>query len=1170
MTPEALVARAREDVVGVQSDRSYRYDWAQLRSKRLLTSISPDSVAGIEYRYSVSDVVRRTTGIVQRALRLEAHEALGEETAQSLRLAAEVFEHLAELKEGPDRETSVLLAAGLFQLAGYAANSTCVARGIEPDTPPREFTVGAEAQLLDWGIHQVLQRKFVGLLHGAKDAKLRYQMDEDDFLEQLRYHDAPPEAAFALLVAQLTADALEQLSSHVLTGAAFDPFLNTSGDLREISLAIGDQASLLKTDVLTAIGRRLSRTSVWTELSDQIAHDALWRRYAMLSARGRGASALEARSGAELWESQIRALRAGLLSDSNRGLAVRMPTSAGKTRIAELAILDTLSRDPKPQAVYVAPFNALADEVESSMSAIFADLGFRVSSVLGNYYDIDDLEDSLVASSDLLIITPEKLTLLLRTRPQHFQKVGLVVLDEGHIIDSNDRGIGYEILLTRLRHHLPDDARFVFLSAVISDDNAADFAEWLCGDRGAVASSEWRPAQRFDGIFNATTNQIVYPFDRADTGGFPAPFVPRVVEPRTYREYTQKTRKPKDVQFPSNSKGEVTAELAVRFASDGPVIVFTTQPRWAESCATAILRALQLRRQTQGVDIPKPFRDVSDLPDPLNSRLVAESWLGPEANVVKALNAGVGIHHAGLPEAVRRAIENDFRAGLFPVLTATGTLAQGVNLPAKTVVIHTLHQYDAGADEGDDQRVSLVDFWNTAGRAGRAGAETQGHVVVVTMNNREASRALRYLSQQIPPVRGQLYELLQSLIEDRLTHEEFRANLDSDLLITLVEETVGTEAEAQFRSLIGDSFVSIQARRTTQTTARLVETGVETIQEIRSEVPDPSRREAFALTGLDVASCRAIEQRILQDADAIRSMLTEDLAQGQDIVLKVHRTIGGLNSLSPKDETIENLEDVIQDWLGQMPMPEIIAAYLPRRADVNRFQRDVISDYFGYRLPWGIASFIRIADDVLQLGDDISTTTQWLAPMVRYGVSTVQAAWAMTVGCPTRDLSIKIAKAFAEVNVHGTYVDFVEWFSSLTSEDFILAMGATPDEARLLVSRAAALVINGDQIAEQLRNDTSVFVGNLVGLEYHGRSSRLPAVGPRDTVMLRRDHQNVYDTNAIVVIHESGELGYLPRFVARLIAPQMDAGYTFGAFVNDIERGTSPRVEVSIWRIQGN
>ena len=1170
MTPELFLARALEDLVSIQSDRSYRYDWAQLRSKRLLTSISPDSVSGIGYTYSVRDVVRRTTGIVQRALRLEANDSLGEMTAQSLRLAAEVFEYLAELEEGPNRETSILLAAGLFQLAGYAANSTCVVRGIEPDTPPRDFAFGAETQLLDWGIHQVLQRKFVGLLHEAKAVQTRYQMAEDDFVEQLRYHDAPPEAAFALLASQLMATAFEQLASHMLTGAAFDPFLNTSGDLREISLGIGDQASLLKSDVLTAIGRRLSRTSVWTELADHIAHDALWRRYALLSARGRGASALEARSGAELWESQITALRAGLLSDTNRGLAIRMPTSAGKTRIAELAILDTLSRVSKPQAVYIAPFNALADEVESAMSGIFADLGFRVSSVLGNYYDIDDLEGSLVDSSDLLIITPEKLTLLLRTRPQHFENVGLVVLDEGHIIDTNDRGIGYEILLTRLRQNLPDDARFLFLSAVISDENAADFAEWLCGDPGAVASSEWRPAQRFDGIYNATTNQIVYPFDRADTGGFPAPFVPRVVDSRTYRDYTPKARRPKEVLFPSNSKRDVTAELAVRFASEGPVIVFTTQPRWAESCAMGVQRALQLRRQTQGIDIPKPFRDVEDLPHPLNSRRVAESWLGADANVVKALSAGVGVHHGGLPEAVRRAIENDFRAGLFPVLTATGTLAQGVNLPAKTVVIHTLHQYDRDAEEGDDQRVSLADFWNTAGRAGRAGSETQGHVIVVTMDNREASRARRYLRRPVPPVRGQLYQLLQSLIEDRLTREEFRANLDSDLLVTLVEETVGTEAEAQFRSLVGDSFVSIQARNTSRPTARLVDTGIEAIQQIRTEVPDSHRREAFALTGLDVASCMVIEQRIHQDADAIRSLLTESFTQAQDIALTVHRTIGGLNSLSPRDETVVDMEDVIEDWLGQVPMPEIIEAYLPNGADVNRFQREIISEYFGYRLPWGVASFIRIADSVLQMGDDISTTAQWLAPMVRHGVSTVQAAWAMTVGCPTRDLSVKIAEAFAEAGVPGAYADFIQWFSSLTSEDFILAMDATPDEAKLLVSRAAALVPNGDRIAEQLRNDTSTFVGDLVGLEYRGRSSRLPSVGPGDIVTLARDHQNPYDTNAIVVIHESGELGYLPRFVARLIAPQMDAGYTFSAVVSDIERRNTHRVEVSIQQIQDN
>ena len=167
----------------------------------------------------------------------------------------------------------------------------------------------------------------------------------------------------------------------------------------------------------------------------------------------------------------------------------------------------------------------------------------------------------------------------------------------------------------------------------------------------------------------------------------------------------------------------------------------------------------------------------------------------------------------GMPEAIRRAVENDFRAGLLPVVAATGTLAQGVNLPVKTVLIHTLHQHDEDAEEGADQRVSVLDFWNTAGRAGRAGAETEGHIIVVALNDREASRAENYLSLQPPPVRGQLYALLESLIDERLTREDFRAQLDSELLSTLVEEVVGTDAESRFSSLIGSSFVSVQARQ---------------------------------------------------------------------------------------------------------------------------------------------------------------------------------------------------------------------------------------------------------------------------------------------------------------------------------------------------------------------
>ena len=98
-----------------------------------------------------------------------------------------------------------------------------------------------------------------------------------------------------------------------------------------------------------------------------------------------------------------------------------------------------------------------------------------------------------------------------------------------------------------------------------------------------------------------------------------------------------------------------------------------------------------------------------------------------------------------------------------------------------------------------------LDFWNTAGRAGRAGAETEGHIVVVALNDWEAEKARVYLRAERPPIQGQLYHLFDSLIQNRLTKEDFRAQLDSDLLLTLVEEAVGTEAEARFSSLIGGS-----------------------------------------------------------------------------------------------------------------------------------------------------------------------------------------------------------------------------------------------------------------------------------------------------------------------------------------------------------------------------
>ena len=128
--------------------------------------------------------------------------------------------------------------------------------------------------------------------------------------------------------------------------------------------------------------------------------------------------------------------------------------------------------------------------------------------------------------------------------------------------------------------------------------------------------------------------------------------------------------------------------------------------------------------------------------------------------------------------------------------------------------------------------------------------------------------------------------------------------MDSDLLTTLVEETVGTAAEDLFTSLIQGSFVSVQARKVSQSAARLIEVGNSVIGDIRNEVTDGALRDIFALTGLDVATCIAIRGRILADESTIRSLLTQPGASPQDIIRVVHGAISDLPSFIPEDTTL--------------------------------------------------------------------------------------------------------------------------------------------------------------------------------------------------------------------------------------------------------------------------
>ena len=1149
-------------------DPTLSNNWAQVRSKRLLESVAPEVAARLGYTYSVPRLKRVATSALRTALLvLDSNSGGMHELSGSLRRAAEVMEYLADLQDETRPITTRTIAAGLYQLAGYEANSLCIARELPLKTLPDLDGTPYLGDILDRWTVLALRRNFLRLRIEAEQVTRKRERLEQLWIASADEVDSS-DRLVDLAAVMLAADMYGSLAWTALRGPATEmAFRRASEELSDLLLTNGRVPELLQTRTLQGVGRIIIQNSVWHQVANLVQSEPVWERYAMLSARGKAPNMLDATGRVELWASQRQALSAGLL-DAPSGFSVRMPTSAGKTRIAELAIVKVLVADRTSKAIYVAPFRSLADEIEEALTPILADLGLRVSSVLGGF-EVDELEAQIIGSSDLIVTTPEKLTLLTKLQPALFGDVGLVILDEGHIIEDRDRGVAYELLLTKLLQRMLPEAKFLFISAVISSSNAADFAEWLCSDRQALIESDWRPTRQLVGIYNAQRDRISYPHEGSVSGAH-APFVVGAAIPHDYIDYTPKLRRQKSVQFPQRVKGEIVAELAINFAEQGPLLVFATTRVNAESVAQTIQRALKLRQQT-AVAVPFPFSSARDRPARAAIE-VASLWLGKESTITALLAAGIGVHHAGLPDAVRKAVESDCRSGLLPVVVATTTLAQGVNLPVKTVIVHSISRYIEDDSDGGGRMTDINprELWNIIGRAGRAAKETEGHVILAAMDDYQTQQCEQLLSRDIPPIRGQLFSVLEDLSSQRLSNDRFRYLLDSELITLMVEESVGTSAEKLFGELIGDSFVSIQARSEELELGPLHNMGAGTIKIIREEVTNEETRKVFARTGLDVRSCLTLFNRIVEQRRPITEIIFGEDTPLVDIIKTLVPDIVNLRQMDTSYEFPGDLIELANDWLSQMPMPELVDRHLAEGSDQRKFHI-FISDIFGFKLPWGVGAYVAIARHILDPQREVSEVIRWLPTMFRYGVSTPSASWAMTLGCPSRGLSANLTAGYTSDAVSGpvTYSTFVNWFSVLTEEDFTYRFGATAHESEILSRRSAALVPTDRTITAALRAEASRMVSSVTGIRYKNRAALLTEVTNGDVVTLVRDYTNQYDPNSIEVRCGGEVLGYMPRTEARLLAPRLDAGATTTARVLVVDRNQSEpqlKVEVSVER----
>ncbi|MBN1244523.1 DEAD/DEAH box helicase, partial [Candidatus Bathyarchaeota archaeon] len=392
------------------------------------------------------------------------------------------------------------------------------------------------------------------------------------------------------------------------------------------------------------------------------------------------------RSGiAELYPPQEEAVQAGALEGKN--LVLASPTASGKTLTAELCGLKhVLEKNGK--VVYLSPSRALAnekfDEFKKYTSIRKAD-GKKVS--VGISTGDFDSGDSWLGKHDIIVTTNEKADSLLRHRVKWMDDISLVVADEVHLLNDGDRGPTLEVVLARLMQINPD-IQVLALSATIN--NVDEVASWL---KAAYVITEWRPVSLKEGVL--LHEEIQYKDGDA-------------------RKIEKKTR-------------DTTINLVLNTVkTGGQALVF------ASTRKNSVSLAKKIAAHTSEV-LSKPIKRT--LAHESEKILSAGERTHISESLAGLVECGTAFHHAGLAGAHRRLIEDLFRQGKIKVLTATPTLAFGVNLPARTVVVQDYRRWEAGYGW---YPIAVLEYKQMAGRAGRPKYDKVGEAVLVAKTTDEA------------------------------------------------------------------------------------------------------------------------------------------------------------------------------------------------------------------------------------------------------------------------------------------------------------------------------------------------------------------------------------------------------------------------------------------------
>ena len=731
------------------------------------------------------------------------------------------------------------------------------------------------------------------------------------------------------------------------------------------------------------------------------------------------------RSEIELWPSQLEGARRSV--DTTDNLVVSLPTSAGKTRVAEICILRCLAQGKR--VVFVTPLRALSAQTEAGLRKTFGPLGKTISALYGSM-GTSGFEEDALKSRHIVVATPEKLDFALRNDPAILDDVGLVVLDEGHMIGLGEREVRYELQIQRLlKRQDADQRRIVCLSAILPEGNQFDdFVGWLRRDQeGDAVSVDWRPTRiRF--------GEVLWRTNRARLElrvGEEKPFVP------TFFGQRHPTSGQRTAPFPRDQR-ELVLATAWRLVEDGQsVLMYCPMRRSVEPFAAAIVDLAQ-RGFLQSV-----LTADQEVLAPAMS--IGQEWLGENHPILKCLSLGIAIHHGALPTPFRKEVERLLRDGVLKITVSSPTLAQGLNLTATAVVIHSLHR--------SGEIIPASEFKNVIGRAGRAFIDVEGLVLFPIFNNHD------YRRSQWETLIGQaskhslesgLFRLVVALIvrlskalglketddileyivnnaavwdfpeiagegdDERETEaqdwEKYITILDTALLSLLGDQELdAAEISAQLDDILQSSLWHRRLQHHNEDIQSLLTGALKARANAIWEQSTAPQRRGYFLAGvglrtgqmLDAAAGNANNLLIAANSHINDGEAEEAIAA----IAGLAEIVFGIPPFVPEPFP-DNWQDILGAWLKGKPLAEFTAG---NASDALRF----VENGLIYKLPWGIES-VRVRaeangdtfdEDGLFTIDDFEVGLA--VPAIETGTLNLSAATLMQAGFSSRLAAIK-------------------------------------------------------------------------------------------------------------------------------------------------------------------